>query len=109
MCVRTVNRVTAAAGLARAVADHVPKESGDFGKLDCLDGTNERHASDNLIVEERLARIKPLALAMKGVASRGGDLPADPADTCGWLRMMAIDEVDKVKSALALEVLNKHC
>jgi hypothetical protein len=31
-----VNRVTAAAGLARAVADHVP-EGGDFGKLDCLD------------------------------------------------------------------------
>jgi hypothetical protein len=39
----------------------------------------------------------------------GSDLPADPADTCGWLRMMAIDEVDKVKSALALGVLNKHC
>jgi hypothetical protein len=31
-----VNRVTAAASLARAVADHVP--DGDaFGKLDCLD------------------------------------------------------------------------
>jgi hypothetical protein len=28
--------VTAAAGLARAVADHVP-EGSDFGKLDCLD------------------------------------------------------------------------
>jgi hypothetical protein len=33
---RAVNCVTAAAGLARAVADHVP-EGGDFGKLDCLD------------------------------------------------------------------------
>jgi hypothetical protein len=31
-----VNRVTAAAGLARAVADHVP-DGDDFGKLDCLD------------------------------------------------------------------------
>jgi hypothetical protein len=28
--------VTAAAGLARAVADHVP-DYDDFGKLDCLD------------------------------------------------------------------------
>ena len=31
-----VNRMTAAAGLARAVADHVP-DGDDFGKLDCLD------------------------------------------------------------------------
>jgi hypothetical protein len=31
-----VNRVTVAAGLARAVADHVP-DGDDFGKLDCLD------------------------------------------------------------------------
>jgi hypothetical protein len=31
-----VDRVTAAASLARAVADHVP-EGSDFGKLDCLD------------------------------------------------------------------------
>jgi hypothetical protein len=31
-----VNRMTAAAGLARAVADHVP-DGADFGKLDCLD------------------------------------------------------------------------
>ena len=31
-----VNRVTAAAGLARAVADYVP-DHDDFGKLDCLD------------------------------------------------------------------------
>ena len=31
-----VDRVTAAAGLARAVADHVP-DGDDFGKLDCLD------------------------------------------------------------------------
>ena len=31
-----VNRVTAAADLARAVADHVP-DYDDFGKLDCLD------------------------------------------------------------------------
>jgi hypothetical protein len=96
-----VSRVTAAAGLARAVADHAPNESGDFGKLDCLDAielhplrpasadpaggirvgaqchrrrrgmsTNERHASDNVIVEERLARIKALALAMECVAAR---------------------------------------
>jgi hypothetical protein len=32
-----VSRVTAAASLARAVADHVPDDAGDFGKLDCLD------------------------------------------------------------------------
>jgi len=31
-----VNRMTAAVGLARAVADHVP-DGADFGKLDCLD------------------------------------------------------------------------
>jgi hypothetical protein len=31
-----VDRVTAAAGLARAVVDYVPRE-GEFGKLDCLD------------------------------------------------------------------------
>jgi hypothetical protein len=31
-----VLRVTAAAGIVRAVADHVP-DGGDFGKLDCLD------------------------------------------------------------------------
>jgi hypothetical protein len=33
---RAINRVAAAAGLARAVADHVP-DGDDFGKLDCLD------------------------------------------------------------------------
>ena len=32
----TVNRVTAAAGIARAVADWVP-DGGDFGKADCLE------------------------------------------------------------------------
>jgi hypothetical protein len=31
-----VNRITAAAGLARAVADHVPNYD-EGGKLDCLD------------------------------------------------------------------------
>jgi hypothetical protein len=31
-----VNRVMAAASLARAVADHVP-DGGDGGKLDCID------------------------------------------------------------------------
>jgi hypothetical protein len=31
-----VDRVTAAAGLARAVADHVP-DGSDFGNPDCLD------------------------------------------------------------------------
>jgi hypothetical protein len=33
---RAFNCVTAAAGLARAFADHVP-DGDDFGKLDCLD------------------------------------------------------------------------
>jgi hypothetical protein len=32
-----VSRVTAAASLARAVADHVPDDASDLGKLECLD------------------------------------------------------------------------
>lgn len=34
---RAVNNVTAAAMLARAVAEHVPDDEGSGGKADCLD------------------------------------------------------------------------
>jgi hypothetical protein len=37
-----VFRVMAAAGLTRAVIDHVPEGAGDYGKLECLDAIELR-------------------------------------------------------------------
>jgi hypothetical protein len=58
------------------------------------------------IVEERLARIHALVLAMDCVADRGADLPGDVAETCAWLRMMAHEELDSLRAGLDFKVLN---
>jgi hypothetical protein len=60
-------------------------------------------------VEERLARAKALLLSMECVAARGGDLPADVAEVCGWLRAMAHDELEKVQAVLGFDVMTRDC
>ena len=62
-------------------------------------------APRTMIVEERLARISALVLAMDCVADRGADLPGDVAETCAWLRMMAHEELDSIR-ALGTQVLD---
>lgn len=60
-------------------------------------------ASDTLIVE--LARIKALVIAMESVVSRTGDLK-EVDETCGWLRVMATDDLERLKAGLDTTVMN---
>ena len=62
---RAVNRVTAAAGLARAIADHVP-DYVDGGKLDCLDAI-ELH-----LLRPAAAELSLIRSTRTGVPKRGG-------------------------------------
>ena len=52
-------------------------------------------------VEEGMARLKALAMAMEAVGRRGGDLPGDAAETMGWLGMIWREEHDSLILALA--------
>ena len=58
-------------------------------------------------IEERLARIGALTVAMHCVAVVGGDCQGDPVDVCGYLAQMARDEMATVE-ALGAQVLNIH-
>ena len=66
-------------------------------------------ARDTLTVEGRLARVKAVMEAMQSVTAAGDDFQGNAAETCGWLRMMAAEEMAKVKAALGTEVLNRDC
>jgi hypothetical protein len=65
------------------------------------------NASDTEIVESRLARARALVVAIESVVARNDGF--DPAETAGWLKIMAFDELDRVTSAPAGEALNRRC
>ena len=66
-------------------------------------------APDTSIVEERLSRLKALLLAMQCVGERGGDLPGDSGEVCGWLGAMARAELAKVIAVLDFKESQKEC
>ena len=66
-------------------------------------------APDTSIVDERLGRLKALLFAMQCVGERGGDLPGDAGEVCGWLGAIAQSELAKVLAVLDLDVTNKEC
>jgi hypothetical protein len=66
-------------------------------------------ASDSHIVESRLARARALLFAMEAVAHRADDWTGNVGETCGWLRELAVDELDKVKAVLGTDVTDRPC
>jgi hypothetical protein len=58
-----------------------------------------------LIVEERLARVDALMLAMRCTAAHGRELPG-ASDACAWLHLMAQDDLAKIRKSLGPEILN---
>lgn len=64
---------------------------------------------DTDTVESRLARVKAVIEAMQAVAAAGDAFQGNAAGTCGWLHMMAADELRKMTAALGVEVLNRDC
>lgn len=60
-------------------------------------------------VESRLARIKALVEAIESVALREVDFPGDMGEAAGWLRQMAVEELEKVKAVLDLDVMGRDC
>jgi len=57
------------------------------------------------IIEERLAKVQALVFALEMVAERDGGL--DVRGAPGWLRIMALEELDRVKTALRGEALDR--
>jgi hypothetical protein len=56
------------------------------------------HATYAITIEERLARIGALTVAMHCVAAAGDDCQGDTVDVCGYLAQMARDELAKVEA-----------
>jgi hypothetical protein len=59
------------------------------------------------IVEERLAKVRALVFALEMVAEREGGL--DVRGAPGRLRIMALEELDRVKTALKGEAFDRDC
>ena len=64
---------------------------------------------ETCLVEERLARANALVLALESAAQREGDFPGNLADVCGWLRIMAVEELTKVRAVLGRDVTDRPC
>ena len=64
-------------------------------------------APDTEIVEARLARVRSLLFAFDMIAER--DAGFDLRGAFGFLRMMAVEELDKVTEVQKGEALDRHC
>ncbi|HQS14410.1 hypothetical protein [Reyranella sp.] len=59
-----------------------------------------------LLVEERLARVSALMLALRCTAADAQEMPGG-TDACEWLYLMARDDLDKIKECLGDDVMNR--
>lgn len=58
------------------------------------------------IVEERLARVSALMLALRCTGIQAQEMPGG-TEACGWLYLMAQDELEKAKACLGIDAMNR--
>ena len=65
-------------------------------------------ATNTMIVEERLRRVKALMAGMGAIALASDEFPGR-GSSCATLEVMAAEELGKVVAVLGTEVLNRDC
>jgi len=65
-------------------------------------------AHDTLNVEERIDRIRAVLIAMDCVAAQAGEL-AGAANACGWLKLIAQEDLEKISASLGADGLGRGC
>jgi hypothetical protein len=66
------------------------------------------NATNTMIVEERLRRVKALMAGMGAIALASDEFPGR-GSSCVTLEIMAAEEMAKVVSVLGTDVLNRDC
>jgi len=59
-----------------------------------------------LLVEERLARVSALMLALRCTAADAQEMPGG-SDACEWLYLMAREDLEKVKECLDFDAMTR--